>query len=183
MRQTLAMSIAVLALISNVNAVSLNKEVTATNDYDGFIRKQTEDFQKGWELKREFDDNDNSHEAEKRKADKAAKKAFDEAEWKRKFNPFDGQVHEDDGKSWNLGDKIEVRGVNNNKSLSQKPKQMMNDSILQAAEGVDVADRNQMEEENKIFARNELIRKQKAHQSRMIAQREANDKKFHQSIN
>ena len=118
MRQTLAMSIAVLALISNVTAVSLNKEVTATNDYNGFLRKQTEEFQKGWALKREFDDNNNSHEAEQVKAEKAAKKAFQEAEWKRKFNPFEGVVHEDDGTSWNLCDKVAVRGVNDNKSLS-----------------------------------------------------------------
>ena len=42
----------------------------------------------------------------------AAKKALEDAELKRKFNPFDGQYHEDDGTSWNKGDGVQVRGVN-----------------------------------------------------------------------
>lgn len=42
----------------------------------------------------------------------AAKKAFEEAEYKRKYNQFDGLVHEDDGRTYNAGDNIERRGVN-----------------------------------------------------------------------
>ena len=45
-------------------------------------------------------------------AKKAQEEAFKIAEWKRKFNPFDGQVHEDDGTSWNKGDGKPVAGVN-----------------------------------------------------------------------
>ena len=82
------MSLAVLALVSNnVTAISLNtnKEVV------------------------EYDVNeDPGIRADRLKAEAAAK----EAEWKRKFNPFDGQVHEDDGTTWNLGDKVPVKGVN-----------------------------------------------------------------------
>jgi hypothetical protein len=66
----------------------------------------------------EVNDNSITHDAVKEEAVKAAKvaaaakKAFEEAELKRKFNPFDGQYHEDDGTSWNKGDGVQVRGVN-----------------------------------------------------------------------
>ena len=42
----------------------------------------------------------------------AAKKAFEESEYTRKFNPFDGLIHEDDGSSYNKGDGLKVGGVN-----------------------------------------------------------------------
>jgi len=69
-------------------------------------------------LGEEVNDNSITHDANKEEAVKAAKiaaaakKAHEEAEWKRKFNPFDGLVHEDDGSSWNKGDGVQVRGVN-----------------------------------------------------------------------
>jgi len=43
----------------------------------------------------------------------AAKKAHEESEFNRKFNQFDGLVHEDNGSSWNKGDGLQVGGVNN----------------------------------------------------------------------
>ena len=53
----------------------------------------------------------------------------------------------------NKGDGVQVRGVN---KFTQKSQNMVQ------TEGVDVADRNQMEEENELFAKKEQIRKQKA---------------------
>ena len=71
------------------------------------------DFASG-KAENEVNDNDILHDEAKKaaKVAAAAKKAHDEAERKRKFNPFDGLVHEDDGSSWNKGDGVQVRGVN-----------------------------------------------------------------------
>ena len=178
MRQTIALSYAVLALISNVSAVSLNQEITAFDNNNGFMRTiQKKEF--GTE-KRESDENDNpilhdrakelkaidaaakiAHEEAAKKQQEAAKKAHEEAEFRRKFNPFDGLIHEDDGSSWNKGDGVSVRGVN---KFSQKSHKMDYSTIQ--TEGIEVADRNfsehQMEEDNKIFAQHEQLRQEKA---------------------
>jgi len=65
----------------------------------------------------------------------AAKKAQEEASWNRRFNPFEGIVHEDDGTSWNLGDGKPVGGVNNYLKLHKRARAVKDDDEEPQEEG------------------------------------------------
>ena len=92
------------------------------NKNDGHMRSQTQ-----------RDDDDSLAEADAKQQEIGA--INNQAEWNRRFNPFEGIVHEDDGTSWNFGDGKPVGGVNNYLKLHKRARADKDDAEEPQEEG------------------------------------------------
>ena len=95
-----------------------------------------------------------------------AKKEWLDAEWKRRYNEYEGIVHEDDGSNWNLGDGMPVGGVNkylklkNHHHHKNKKHQSFVQKMNLPVGGTEVADRNFIRDKENAIIWGEIQRKQ-----------------------